>query len=460
MEWQIKSHHLYTIFMPPKEDLSSLRGYLLLEATDAGKIEDTMQMMVHGDNTITTTINATAITGLQELEQYTLTYETRPEEIHIKRNTSSTPWEDLAEMVAKNNIIPYKNGEEATAEFLADLKTAQEEDYTRGAVLRWAVHATEDYGLQLCLLSLPASEAYTKGKAVFRLDTCPATVINTIPLGTTPGTAVRGPQPVLFTHDVQRTTTILQQQPYQAYPGISRALKRFPMTEHLNQREAMQYVKQPALASPIFPLGEILQPEPGPSSMPAKRAAEEILAAPRGISKRPYIIPEDDQSVRKYNDQALRHKKLFTYQKFAKVVPPQMHNRHWYNTFLKLSSTAISKTSWDKYCCAIKKLGKYARDFSIDLSWPLAGQELQGFTLWCLHKEKLSADTVKSYLYSLSHIQKLHGYAGIPVAASPIIPSLLKGAKNKAKTRETPRPRDPVTFDRLKVIREAIMTSN
>ncbi len=61
--------------MPPKEDLNSLRGYLLLEATDAGKLEDTMQMMVHGDNTITTTINATAITGLQELEQYTLTYE-------------------------------------------------------------------------------------------------------------------------------------------------------------------------------------------------------------------------------------------------------------------------------------------------------------------------------------------------------------------------------------------------
>ncbi len=52
---------------------------------------------------------------LRELKQYSLTYETRPEEINIRKNTASTAWEDLAELVAnQNNVIPYKNGEEAT----------------------------------------------------------------------------------------------------------------------------------------------------------------------------------------------------------------------------------------------------------------------------------------------------------------------------------------------------------
>ncbi len=67
------------------------------------------------NNQITTVFDAATVTGLSELKQYTHTFETRPEEITIRRNTTSTAWEDLAEIVAKqNNIIPYKNGEEAT----------------------------------------------------------------------------------------------------------------------------------------------------------------------------------------------------------------------------------------------------------------------------------------------------------------------------------------------------------
>jgi hypothetical protein len=136
-----------------------------------------------------------------------------------------------------------------------------------------------------------------------------------------------------------------------------------------------------------------------------------------------------------------------------------MRNKKWYQTFLKLNSTAISKNSWDKYCCAIRKLEKYSKEFAVALSWPLTEQTLQGFALWCLHTENLQADTVKSYLYGLSHIQKMHGFTGISVTNSPIILNLLQGAKNARKIMETPRSRDPVTFDRLRVIRKAIVTA-
>jgi hypothetical protein len=75
---------------------------------------------------------------------------------------------------------------------------------------------------------------------------------------------------------------------------------------------------------------------------------------------------------------------------------------------------------------------------------------LQGFALWFLHTENLQADTVKNYLNSLSHIQKMHGFPGILVANSPIIPNLLQGAKNARRTVETPKIIDPIMFDRLK----------
>jgi hypothetical protein len=106
MEWQVKSHHLYTIYMPTEEDLTSLKAYILLESTPEGKIEDTMQIALHSDNQITTVFDAATVTGLSELEQYTLTLENRPEEINIRRNTTATPWEDLAELVAKKQYHP------------------------------------------------------------------------------------------------------------------------------------------------------------------------------------------------------------------------------------------------------------------------------------------------------------------------------------------------------------------
>ncbi len=78
MEWDIKPHTLYTIFMPTEEDLSSLRGYILLETTPEGRVEDTMQLAVHGDNLVTANFDATTITGIEDLRNYTLTLQIRP----------------------------------------------------------------------------------------------------------------------------------------------------------------------------------------------------------------------------------------------------------------------------------------------------------------------------------------------------------------------------------------------
>jgi hypothetical protein len=53
----------------------------------------------------------------------------------------------------------------------------------------------------------------------------------------------------------------------------------------------------------------------------------------------------------------------------------------------------------------------------------------------------------------------MQGFAGISIVNSPIIPNLLTGANNIRKMVEIPKSRDPVTFDRLKVIKDAIFTS-
>jgi hypothetical protein len=82
--------------------------------------------VVHSDKQITTVFDATAfdataLTGLSELNVLYI-FEIRPEEINIRKSNHK-----------------------------------KEHCYA-------AVHATEDYNLQLCLLALPASEAYIKGQ--------------------------------------------------------------------------------------------------------------------------------------------------------------------------------------------------------------------------------------------------------------------------------------------------------
>jgi hypothetical protein len=137
-----------------------------------------------------------------------------------------------------------------------------------------------------------------------------------------------------------------------------------------------------------------------------------------------------------------------------------MQTTKWFHTFLKLNATAVSVTTWNKYLSAVKKLTQYCSKFSQILQWPLTDTLLCGFVLWCLETEKLKSETVKAYLYGLSHIQKIHGFAPIPVAASPTLPYILSGAKNRNTAKETVKRRHPITYQHLQKIRQYIVNSH
>jgi hypothetical protein len=53
--------------MPTEEDFICLKVNILLESTLEGEIEDAMHIVAHNDRPITTAFDATALTGLSEL---------------------------------------------------------------------------------------------------------------------------------------------------------------------------------------------------------------------------------------------------------------------------------------------------------------------------------------------------------------------------------------------------------
>ncbi len=52
MEWPLRHQNLYRIFTPTEDDLSVLRGYVLVEVNEEGEVEDTMRIALHGESVI------------------------------------------------------------------------------------------------------------------------------------------------------------------------------------------------------------------------------------------------------------------------------------------------------------------------------------------------------------------------------------------------------------------------
>jgi len=229
------------------------------------------------------------------------------------------------------------------------------------------------------------------------------------------------------------------------------------MAEEIPLPAAVEVVTNPFTTTPIYPYGEILYTPPGPSQH--QTPAEEPRTIQRG-RKRHLILPQDNVNDRKYTTTFLSQKNIITFQDFSKTVPKQMQTEKWFHIYLKINSTAIAKPTWNKYISAFNKFNSFCKHFGLKQKWPIKKTNIYGFSLWAIETQKLNPDTIKSYLFALSKLQKLHGFKGIKVSKSPVITQLLTGAKNKLIADSPKKRRDPITFDRLIYIQQKIFESH
>jgi hypothetical protein len=226
------------------------------------------------------------------------------------------------------------------------------------------------------------------------------------------------------------------------------------MMEELPNQEAAAFVDSPYLTEPVYPFGDVtIQPKT------SKTGSQKATGHLKG-KKREIITPIDDPTVRKYDAKRLLKTHGIPYDVFQTLVPSSMHNNHWYRIFLKLHSTTVSIGTWGKYNSAFQKFNKYCTLFQIKAKWPLDETWLHGFAMWALYEEKLNPDTVKTYIFALSRIQKMHGGPGISVAKSPTLSFLLTGARNRQIARHPQKKRETITFSRMKTLQQKIFSSH
>ena len=119
--WTIKPHALYKIFSRDDTDEESITGTLLVEVAVTGWITGEFQWILTGSKLIEAQFSAADITGVPGVSDFTLSLEARPEDIRFRPNLLSGEWEDLADMVAKGQIIASRGDEDDGHDFLGKL---------------------------------------------------------------------------------------------------------------------------------------------------------------------------------------------------------------------------------------------------------------------------------------------------------------------------------------------------
>ena len=183
MDWNVKPRNLFRVFIPTEDDLSQLRGYVLIEVGSDGVPEDVMRLAVHGDDPLKVHFTGRDVFSNPQLQDYTFTYPILPASIQIRDNMATSDWMDIREGIMKRDIEVHEEEDASLETFVKTLDVLREADYRVGAVLRWTIQASTPSQLILVLQTLPVSVAHIRTKAMFKMDNCPAISLATFELG-------------------------------------------------------------------------------------------------------------------------------------------------------------------------------------------------------------------------------------------------------------------------------------
>ena len=109
-----------------------------------------------------------------------------------------------------------------------------------------------------------------------------------------------------------------------------------------------------------------------------------------------------------------------------------MNNPAWKNTFTKLTSLAVSSSSWKCRLASYHKLENFAKETNTEITWPLNENIINGFIIWAFKNKEISSKTTKTYLCHLNSIQKLLGFKKFNIKKHNFN-TLLTGFKNGEK---------------------------
>ena len=258
--WEIHPKQLFRIFNNTFDDPAKRRkltGSLLILVNNDGTATDNFHFKLYGDEAVDCQFPSGDIFAHKSLQGFTLSTDSRPEDINLRTNSFSSKWVDIIDLVENGSLqVTSSSIPDASSHFRDLLKGLKGEPGSAAAV-RWSVLATSTSRMKLIFASLPESATTLRRSQALNADSAPIIELGVhgVSIDMVLERPLTGPHPILFSADVEEISTLLRNHPSTAVPGIQRILRSIPETERIHLEEAGDAMEDPEARTKVYPFG-------------------------------------------------------------------------------------------------------------------------------------------------------------------------------------------------------------
>jgi len=144
---------------------------LLAQSRQNGRVMDNWRIAIGGSKIISATFNIkNFLIGSENFPDLEVKFQSRPEEVKIRRNMSTGEWMDISDLLRSNDVLVQDESEQdpvTNADLLESLNKITDKNFSSFSI-RWAVVASASLKMELHLQSLPATSKFLNSKPMFK----------------------------------------------------------------------------------------------------------------------------------------------------------------------------------------------------------------------------------------------------------------------------------------------------
>ncbi len=214
--WEIRHHTEYRQNHPAGDGDGELHAGFYLQVDAEGRAGEGFRIPLSGGHIIRD-IWGRELFEIEDMQQYRFRYEMDPSMIEIRPNTTFSAWEDWEEMLALGTLVAYHGLARAdvSAEVRKLVQAKMKNSTEFGAALRWSIQARGSGDMYAVLQGLPRPAGSLRQDGRFTTAYCAGIDLAVIKLvvKAKQDAPCRGPIPILFSREVDKTKAELKEKP-------------------------------------------------------------------------------------------------------------------------------------------------------------------------------------------------------------------------------------------------------
>jgi hypothetical protein len=214
--WEIRRHTEYRQNHPAGDGDGEVHAEFYVQVDAEGRAGEGFRIPLSGGHIIKD-IWGKDLFEDGEMQQYRFRYEIDPSLIEIRSNTTVSAWEDWEEMLARGTLVAYHGAARAdvSAEVRKMVQAKMKNSSEFGAALRWSIQARGHGEMNAVLQGLPrpAGSLRQDGRFTTAYSAGIDLAVIKLAMKINRDSHCKGPVPILFSRDVDKTKTELKDKP-------------------------------------------------------------------------------------------------------------------------------------------------------------------------------------------------------------------------------------------------------